>query len=90
MMNVTQGQASKRVSERARERTPKVRQKRDMQSGWSSHKEKEGEREGEGERKTGLSVRCRSKQEVNKANESGTPSLAKGRSESAAKGQQSE
>lgn len=84
MMNVTQGQASKRVSERARERTPKVRQKRDMQSGWSSHKEKEGER------KTGLSVRCRSKQEVNKANELGTPSLAKGRSESAAKGQQSE
>lgn len=84
MMNVTQGQASKRVSERARERT----QKRDMQSGWSSHKEKEGEREGE--RKTGLSVRCRSKQEVNKANELGTPSLAKGRSESAAKGQQSE
>lgn len=87
-MNVTQGQASKRVSERARERTPKVRQKRDMQSGWSSHKEKEGKREGE--RKTGLSVRCRSKQEVNKANELGTPSLAKGRSESAAKGQQSE
>lgn len=44
----------------------------------------EGERAG-----PELSVRCKSKQEVNKANELGTPSLAKGRSESAAKGQQS-
>lgn len=80
--------AGEQASERESERQKSGRKEICSRVGAATKRKRE--REGEGERKTGLSVRCRSKQEVNKANELGTPSLAKGRSESAAKGQQSE
>lgn len=81
-------QASERASERANAKSQAG--KRYAVGLEQPQRERGRERRREEERETGLSVRCRSKQEVNKANELGTPSLAKGRSESAAKGQQSE
>lgn len=74
----------RRVSERESERQKSGKKEICSRVGAEPQREKGRERAG-----NELSVRCKSKQEVNKANELGTPSLAKGRSESAAKGQQS-
>lgn len=84
-------QASERASERA---NAKSQEKKRYAVGLEQPQRERGRARGREEGREGagpaLSVRCKSKQEVNKANELGTPSLAKGRSESAATGQQSE
>lgn len=110
MINVTQRKALGQTSERERERESERQKswnKRDIVSrvGAARKRQKESEESGERERCKGWgterSVRCKSKQEVNKANALGTPtplsravSLSllltrllsqKGRSESAAR-----